>query len=273
MSILTVTGIQTNLFWEDREANLRQFEAKINSIQEKTQLVVLPEMFSTGFSMEAGKLAETMQGPTLNWMKRIAAAKKIILAGSLIIAEAGNYYNRLVWMMPNGQFGYYDKRHLFAYGGEDRPYTRGQKRLIGSVNGWKVNCLVCYDLRFPVWCRQAPARPGEDRRSPDLEYDLMIVVANWPHKRQQAWRALLIARAMENQCYVLGINRIGQDGHQLEYRGDSLLIDPLGNILQDCGDKETVFTASLDKLSLIAVREKFPFWKDADDFHIEANRP
>ena len=154
MSSLTLTLIQTNLHWEDKQANLAMFEEKINSIKEKTEIVVLPEMFSTGFSMNPEQLAETMDGTTIQWMKKISVQKKIILTGSVIIKDGDNFFNRLIWMLPNGEYGYYDKRHLFAYGDEDQHYTSGSKRLIASVKGWKINLLVCYDLRFPVWARQ-----------------------------------------------------------------------------------------------------------------------
>ena len=154
MQELSITIIQTKLCWEDRNANLRMMEEKINAIREKTEIVVLPETFTTGFSMDPKKLAETMEGETVKWMKRIAAEKKIILTGSIIIEEGGNYYNRLIWMLPNGQYGKYDKRHRFAYAGEDEEFSSGNKRLIASVKGWKINLLVCYDLRFPVWSRQ-----------------------------------------------------------------------------------------------------------------------
>src|SRR6266496_3246974 len=186
MSTLTVTGIQPNLHWEDKAANLKMFEEKIHSIKQPTEIVVLPEMFSTGFSMKPENLAETMDGETVSWMKRIAAEKKIILTGSVIIEENGNYLNRLIWMMPNGQFGFYDKRHLFAYADEDQHYTAGNKRLIASVKGWKINLLVCYDLRFPVWSRQNfspdpfPSGKEGDNSDPAPEFDLLVYVANWP---------------------------------------------------------------------------------------------
>ena len=243
------------------------FEEKIKSIPEKTEIVVLPEMFSTGFSMEPQKLAETMDGETVQWMKRIAAEKKVILAGSLIIEEDGNYYNRLVWMLPNGQYGVYDKRHRFAFAGEDEHYTAGTKRLIASVKGWKINLLVCYDLRFPVWARQTPPLIGEaGKGSP--EYDVLIYVANWPEKRIHAWKTLLPARAIENQCFVVGINRTGDDGNGIHYSGESMVIDPSGEVLYTKKDTEDIFTITLQKELLDSVREKFPFWKDADDFQL-----
>jgi predicted amidohydrolase len=201
---LTITGIQSILHWEDKSANLDMFEKKINSISRSTEIVVLPEMFSTGFSMKPEQLAETMDGETLQWMKKIAANKKIILTGSVIIKEAENYFNRLIWMLPNGQTGYYDKRHLFAYADEDKHYAPGNKRLIASAKGWKINLLVCYDLRFPVWSRQSLTPVGVSAESPlpkfpppegvsaeggrgRLEYDVLIYVANWPERRVHAW--------------------------------------------------------------------------------------
>lgn len=267
MSTLTITGIQTTLHWEDKSANLQMLEEKISSIKEKTEIVVLPEMFSTGFSMKPELLAETMNGETVQWMRRIAAEKKIILTGSVIIEEAGNYYNRLIWILPNGQYGIYDKRHLFAFAGEDKHYTAGTKRLIASVKGWKLNLLVCYDLRFPAWSRQAPplATGGEGQ---GVRYDVLIYVANWPEKRIHAWKTLLQARAIENQCYVVGVNRVGDDGNGIHYTGNSMVVDPMGEVLYNKKDEEDIFTVTLDKDHLNAVREKFPFWRDADYFKI-----
>jgi len=258
MSTLIITGIQSSLHWEDKEANLQMFEEKIFSISQPTEIVVLPEMFSTGFSMQPKKLAEPMDGETVEWMKQIAAKKKIILTGSVIIEEDRNFYNRLVWVLPNGQIGYYDKRHLFAYGDEDQHYTAGKKRLIASVKGWKINLMVCYDLRFPVWSRQQG----------DFEYDVLIYVANWPERRVHAWTTLLRARAIENQSYVIGVNRTGDDGNKIPYTGESMAVDPMGEILYHKNDEEDVFTVTLDRSHLEKTREKFPFWKDADQFKI-----
>jgi len=269
MSTLTITGIQSTLHWEDKKANLQMFEEKIFSISKPTEIVVLPEMFSTGFSMQPEKLAETMNGETVQWMKQIASKKKVILTGSVIIEENGNYHNRLVWVLPNGQVGYYDKRHLFAYADEDEHYTPGEKRLIASVKGWKINLLVCYDLRFPVWSRQSPPPSGEVGRGP--EFDVLIYVANWPERRVHAWTTLLRARAIENQCYVVGVNRTGDDGNKIHYTGESMAIDPMGEILYHKKDEEDLFTVTLDRSVLEKTREKFPFWKDADNFKIITN--
>lgn len=270
MSHLTFTIIQTNLHWENKAANLQMFEQKINSIQHPTQIIVLPEMFNTGFSMKPETLAEDMNGPTVEWMKRIAAEKKVILTGSIIIkekdptplesSEGDLYYNRLIWMLPNGQYGVYDKRHRFAYAGEDDHFSAGTKRLIASVNGWKINLQVCYDLRFPVWARQGPEE--------DPEYDVLIYVANWPERRIHAWKTLLTARAIENQCYVIGANRTGDDGNQIHYSGNSMVIDAMGEVLYEKTNEEDIHTITLSKEKLQDIRSKLPFLKDADDFSI-----
>lgn len=259
---LTFTLIQTKLHWEVKLANLMMLEEKINAIQQKTEVVVLPEMFSTGFSMQPEEFAETMDGPTIAWMKKIASTKKIILTGSLIIEENKKYFNRLIWMLPNGIFGYYDKRHCFAYAGEHEHYTSGNKRLIAQVKGWKINLQICYDLRFPVWARQASDPKNE------TEYDVLLYVANWPERRNHAWKTLLTARAIENQCYVIGVNRVGNDGNEIYHSGDSMVIDPLGEILYHKAHDEDIFTITLDKEKLQLTRNKFPFWKDGDEFRI-----
>ncbi|HET9057529.1 MAG TPA: nitrilase family protein [Chitinophagaceae bacterium] len=278
MSHLTFTLVQSNLHWEDKKANLQMWEEKIFSIKNKAEIVVLPEMFTTGFSMKPELFAEKMDGPTIEWMKKIAQQKKIILTGSVIIeepiqnvqvagdapaAELKNYYNRLIWMLPNGEYGYYDKRHLFAYAEEDRHYRPGNKRLIASVKGWKINLQVCYDLRFPVWARQVST---EKRDNP--EYDVLIYVANWPQRRNHAWKTLLQARAIENQCYVIGVNRVGNDGNNIFHSGDSMVIDPLGEILYQKTNEEDIYTITLSKEKLEEARTKFPFWKDGDNFQL-----
>jgi len=271
MSSLTITLIQTNLQWEDKKANLAMLSKKIESIKEKTEVIILPEMFSTGFSMKPELFAENMDGETVQWMKKIAAEKKIILTGSIIIKEQNNHFNRLIWMLPNGEYGIYDKRHLFAYGNEHTHYNAGSKRLIASVKGWKINLQVCYDLRFPVWARQSPLSPDsyrEEGTGERSEYDLLIYVANWPEQRIHAWKTLLMARAIENQCYVVGVNRVGDDGNGIYHSGDSMIIDPLGEILYQKTNEEDIFTYTLQKEKLIEVRNKFPFWKDADSFNI-----
>jgi predicted amidohydrolase len=265
-SSLTFTLIQTQLHWENKLANLQMLEEKILSIKEKTEVVVLPEMFSTGFSMNPEQFAETIDGTELQWMKKIAATKKIILTGSLMIKapslseKAGDeaFYNRLIWMLPTGQFYFYDKRHCFGFAGEDKHYTEGNKRLIAQVKGWKINLQVCYDLRFPVWARQQNQN----------EYDVLLYVANWPERRIHAWKSLLTARAIENQSYVIGVNRVGNDGNNIYHSGESMVIDALGESLYHKKDEEDIFTITLEKEKLTAIRNKFPFAKDADEFRI-----
>jgi len=269
MSTLTITTIQTALHWEDKAANFRMLEEKINQIGQKTEIVILPEMFTTGFSMKPEQLAETMEGETISWMKRIAQQKRIVLTGSVIIEADGQYYNRLVWMLPNGQYGFYDKRHLFAYAGEHEHYTPGHKRLIASVKGWKINLLICYDLRFPVWARQATPVTEEQAANPAPEYDLMIYVANWPERRNHAWKTLLQARAIENQSFVVGVNRVGKDGNDINHSGDSMIVDPLGDVLYTKAHEEDIHTITLHKERLEEIRQKLPFLEDADNFIIQ----
>jgi predicted amidohydrolase len=252
MSPLRITLVQSHLHWEDKAANLKMLENKMAAVP-SGGVVLLPEMFNTGFSMRPDVLAEPMEGPTVAWMKAMAARHRCILAGSLMIAEAGHYYNRLIWMQPNGQAGHYDKRHLFAYAGEDK---------IASVNGWKINLQVCYDLRFPVWARQQLSDDGEP------EYDVLVYVANWPERRVQAWKTLLQARAIENQCYVVGVNRTGHDGHGIYHSGDSMVVDPLGEVVCQFTHDEVVHSLELDATHLNDLRRKLPFLADADDFYL-----
>lgn len=261
MNNLSVTTIQTNLHWENKTANLGMLEEKMQAVPQG-EIVVLPEMFSTGFSMNPERLAEPVEGPTLQWMKDIAITKKIVLTGSLMIAENGFFYNRLIWMLPNGTFGYYDKRHLFAYAGEHNHYTPGDKRLVAQVKGWKILLLVCYDLRFPLWSRQQ-IKDGAP------EFDAIFYVANWPDRRSVAWCTLLQARAIENQCYVVGVNRVGNDGNGIYHSGYTSVIDPLGEIIYREKDMETIGNHLLDGNHLQDIRQKLPFWKDGDIFSIQ----
>lgn len=260
MNNLSITTIQTNLHWENKNANLLMLGEKIDALTH-AEVVVLPEMFSTGFSMQPHLYAEDMNGPTVDWMRNTAARNKIILTGSIMAAENGKYFNRMIWMLPTGQFGYYDKRHLFAYAGEDKHYTPGNRRLIAQVKGWRILLLVCYDLRFPVWSRQ-------QLKSGLPEYDAIIYVANWPERRSAAWRALLQARAIENQCYVIGVNRVGNDGNNIYHSGYSSFIDPYGEILYEVKDAEETASHVLDSEKIQSIREKLPFWKDGDIFQI-----
>jgi predicted amidohydrolase len=261
MNSLTVTLIQTSLRWENKTENLAMLEEKITGISEKTEVVILPEMFSTGFTMNAAHLAETMDGATMEWMKKISAKKKCIVTGSIIIKENDRFFNRLIWMLPNGEFGFYDKRHLFAMADENTFYTSGNKRFVASVNGWKIHLQICYDLRFPVWARQSFT-------TKEPEYDVLINVANWGVKRNNAWKTLLQARALENQCYAIGVNRVGIDENNVAYNGDSMIVDPMGNILYHKEKTEDVFTITLQKETIEDARTKFPFLKDGDLFKI-----
>lgn len=263
MSDLKVTLIQSQLHWENIAANIGMFDEKINAISERTEVVFLPEMFSTGFSMRPEKLAETMEGSAVQWMKQKAAEKKIIITGSLIIEENGAYLNRLVWMLPNGTMGTYDKRHLFGYAGEHEQYQAGDKRLIAQVKGWKICLNICFDLRFPVWARNNIVA---DTNAP--AYDVLVYVANWPERRNTAWKALLQARAIENQCYVIGVNRVGNDGNDIYHSGETSLIDPMGEIIYQKSHEEDIFTYTLDRNKLDEVRKNIPFLKDADKFQI-----
>lgn len=253
---LSFSIIQSNLTWEQIDANLALFEQKINAIEIPSEIIVLPEMFQTGFSMNPKKLAESMEGKTMNWMANMSLKKRAIITGSLIIKENGNYYNRLIWMQPDGKYAYYDKRHLFSYAGEDMHFTTGNKRLIAKVNGWRICTTICYDLRFPVWSRQA----NED------EYDILLVVANWPQKRSLAWNTLLRARAIENQSYVVACNRTGYDENGIVYHGESQIINPLGELLQINEQEEIIISQTLLKQEIESVRIQFPFLKDKDNF-------
>lgn len=253
---LNISLIQPDIIWEDRDANLKQYTAMIDNIQEKKEVVVLPEMFTTGFSMSPANIADTMDGPAVNWMKETAAKNRCIITGSLIIKEEGKYYNRLLWVQPNGVTGQYDKRHLFAYAGEDEKYTPGDKRLIAQVNGFKVCLMVCYDLRFPVWARNK-----------DAAYDVLIYVANWPEVRNLAWKTLLQARAIENLSYVVGVNRVGIDANGIKYKGESSAFGPLGEPLwQDFSGNALTQTITIEKKHVDETRAKLPFLNDADSF-------
>lgn len=253
MPDLTATFIQSDLAWEDIDANLAMFDAKIDCIAGATDLIVLPEMFSTGFSMNAGPLAEPMDGKAISWLKAKAARKKAVIAGSLMMTENGRYYNRLVWASPDGTVAVYDKKHLFGFAGEDKVYTPGRSQAIMELKGWRIRPFICYDLRFPGWTRNW-----------GLVYDLAIFVASWPARRAIHWRALLKARAIENQAYIIGLNRVGIDGNGLAYDGHSAVIAPTGEVLVETAKVETIHTTTLDRGALEANRDQFPFWQDAD---------
>jgi len=262
MSSITLSLVQTKVFWKKKQENIQMLEEKIDAITAPTEIILLPEMFNTGFTSEPVKVAETMDGPTVSWMRDLASGKNVIIGGSLVIREGEDFYNRLVWVLPNGEVGTYDKRHLFAYGGEGAKYTAGGSRLIARVKGWKINLQICYDLRFPVWSRQ-------QMQGSEPEYDLLINVANWPEKRQATWSTLLKARAIENMCYVAAVNRVGIDGNNIIYKGGSTILDPLGNTLYDAEDREEIQTITLKKENLHQIRDQFPFLGDADSFLIK----
>jgi omega-amidase len=252
---LHITIVQPDIVWEDKTTNLQQYGRMIAGVKEDKHVVVLPEMFSTGFSMAPERLAESMDGPSVGWMADMAVKFRCIMTGSLIIEEDGRYYNRMLWVQPDGRIGHYDKRHLFGYAREDQHYSPGQSRLIVSVNGWRINLLVCYDLRFPVWARNL-----------DEAYDVLLYVANWPEPRSLAWRRLLQARAIENLSYVVGVNRVGKDGKGHNYLGESSVFGPLGEqIVQLAGDARC-HTVTLEKEVLQKARTTFPFLHDADKF-------
>ena len=254
---LKVTIIQSNIFWEDKLANLKYFEKKIDKISQ-TDLIVLPEMFTTGFTMNPEPLAETMDGKTVNWMLDLASEKKSLIVGSVIIEDDSYYYNRLIAAFPNGTLQYYDKKHLFTLANEHQHYTAGTDQLLIKYKGWKIFPLICYDLRFPVWARNT------------VNYDVLIYIASWPKIRIAAWDTLLKARAIENMCYTIGVNRVGVDANDFEYPGHSVVLDAFGNeILTTKENQEEIGSVILDKNSLIDVRNKLQFLNDRDTFKIK----
>ncbi len=257
MSVLKITTFQAYLFWENIDKNLQNLNLRLSSIREKTDLIILPEMFSTGFSMNVETLAEEMGGKTMQWMQQQAKRFACVITGSIIIKENGKYYNRLIWMRPDGSYEKYDKRHLFGLGKEDTAYTAGSERLIVELNDWKICPVICYDLRFPVWLRNTGG-----------EYDLLLVIANWPERRSGHWRALLPARAVENQAFVIGVNRVGHDGNEIYHSGDSMCIDPNGKTVYYKPNDEDLYTFSISKDEVIKSRRAYPFLKDADHFTI-----
>lgn len=257
MHKLRLTLVQSSLVWQDPQANRRHFGELITPLCGQTDLILLPEMFATGFSMQPEGCAESVEGPTLQWMREQSARSGALLCGSLAVAENGRFHNRFYWVAPEGTVGWYDKRHLFRMGAEPEHYSAGQERGVFEYRGWRVLPLVCYDLRFPVWCRNRN------------DYDLILCAANWPSARRLAWRTLLMARAIENQCYLAGVNRVGHDGNGLDYSGDSLLVDYKGGVQVDLQQGPCVQTATLDSSALKRFRTKFPAWMDADDFHLD----
>ncbi|HEX7012904.1 MAG TPA: amidohydrolase [Steroidobacteraceae bacterium] len=255
---LRVTLVQADLAWEDAAANRRQLERLLEPHEGRSDLVVLPEMFATGFSMSPEKVAEPMNGPSFEWMRNTAGRLGAVLAGSLAIEEGGRYFNRFIWMRPDGSYETYDKRHLFRLAGEDASYEPGEAKLIVQLGAWRVCPMVCYDLRFPVWSRNLFGT--------DSAYEVLLYVANWPAPRHNAWQTLLRARAIENLSYCIGVNRVGTDGKGLRYRGGSVAIDFLGRELTPESEEQGVATATLDLAALEEFRRKFPFHVDADEF-------
>lgn len=262
MKDLTISLIQANLHWEQIDANLAMFEEKIWAIKE-TDLIVLPEMFTTGFSMNAKNLAEPVGGKTFKWMRQMATQQKCAITGSYIVKDGGDYFNRLYFVFPDGSAVHYDKKHLFNLAAEGENYTPGNDRLILEYMGWRIHPLICYDLRFPVWAR---SKKTHDRT---YEYDLLLYVANWPDTRINAWDALLKARAIENLSYCAGVNRVGKDGAPKNYNGHSGAYSAKGEELAFSADREEIMTVTLSASELQDYRSNFPFQLDADDFDLK----
>lgn len=257
MENLKITVFQGYLFWENIDRNLQNISIRLSGLREKTNLVILPEMFTTGFTMRADVLAELMNGKTMKWMHNTAVEYNCVITGSIIIKENDKFYNRLIWMRPDGTYECYDKRHLFALGKEHETYTPGDKKLLVELKGWNICPMICYDLRFPVW-----------QRNVNGEYDLLVVVANWPERRIAHWRALISARAIENQAYVIGVNRVGHDGNEVYHSGDSTCIDPNGNVVYYKRDEEDMYTFTINPDEVKKTRRALPFLKDADGFKL-----
>ncbi|MBA4134908.1 MAG: nitrilase family protein [Flavobacterium sp.] len=253
---MKIALVQTNLIWENPIENRSHLAQKITGFMEEVDLIVLPEMFSSGFTMNPKAVAETMNGETIAWLQHLAKAKDCAITGSLVIEENGKYYNRLVFVYPNGELKTYDKRHLFTLAGEDKVYTAGKEKLIIEYKGFRICPLICYDLRFPVFARNVE------------DYDVLIYVANWPKPRINAWDILLKARAVENMSYAIGVNRIGMDENELEYVGHSQTVDFLGNYLLEPQETDSVFIVELDKEKLLETRRKLAFLKDKDSFKL-----
>jgi omega-amidase len=256
LNTLKLALVQTTLAWHDRSANLEHFDGLLEQAA-GADLVILPEMFTTGFSMESERLAEPEEGPTSHWLREQASRRQAVITGSVIIQAAdGSYRNRLLWAQPDGQLLQYDKRHLFRMAGEHDHYTAGSERACFELKGWKIRPLVCYDLRFPVWSRASQ------------DTDLILYTANWPGARRLHWNRLLPARAIENLCYVAAVNRVGVDGKGFAYTGDSQVLDFQGECLLSAGEADGVFQVELDGQALQAYRERFPAHLDADAFDL-----
>lgn len=253
MPDLSIALIQNRQIWEDIDANLKLFSTTVDGVAPGTDLVVLPEMFTTGFTMNSAALAQDMEGSGVMWLQDTARRKNMDLVGSLIIRENSCYYNRLVWVKPDGRFWTYDKRHLFRMAGEHRVYTAGNRTITVDLKGWRLRPFVCYDLRFPGWTRNI-----------SNSYDVAVFIANWPAARRLHWQRLLQARAIENLSFVVGVNRVGTDGNGLAYTGDSAVIMPTGSVIVEEPERPTIISVRIQKEALDTYREDFPAWMDAD---------
>ena len=261
MSNIKVTLVQSPLHWENPKANRDMFEHKIAMMEDYTELIILPEMFTTGFTMNPQQCAEPHLGESFQWMQNLASERGVAICGSIVTEDKGKYFNRLYWVQPDGTYYHYDKKHLFSFAGETQHYTAGKERVIVEYKGWKFLLLICYDLRFPVWIKNNySAEKGFD-------YDCIINVANWPAARSHPWRVLLMARAIENQAYMIGVNRLGEDANGIQYSGDSALISPMGENFSDLmpGEEKTE-TISMPKCQLDDFRNKFRVAEDWDRF-------
>lgn len=255
---LKITIFQAYLFWENVDKNLKNLSLKLSGgIREKTDIIVLPEMFNTGFTMNAIEFAEEMDGKTMQWMHQTAQSYNCVVAGSLIIREKDKFYNRLIWMNTDGSYEKYDKRHLFGLGKEDENFSPGEENVVVNLKGWKIRLAICYDLRFPVWLRNV-----------GTPYDILLLIASWPDKRSSHWRTLIAARAIENQSYVVGVNRVGHDGNQIYHSGHSMVIGPNGNTVYYKPEDEDLYTTTINYEEIIKIRRQLPFLADADDFKI-----
>lgn len=259
MEALKITTFQAYLFWENKEKNLSNLGLRLSSLQTYTDIIILPEMFNTGYTINVEKCAEPMNGPTMKWMKSHASKFDCVVVGSLIIEEDAKYYNRLIWMRPDGTFEKYDKHHLFSLSKEDTIFTAGNELITVELKGWKIRPLICYDLRFPAWSRN---RKGE--------YDILLYVASWPDSRIEHWRQLIPARAIENQCFVIAVNRVGYDGNEVYHSGGSMCIAPSGEVVYYKPENEDLYTFTIYPKDLEENREKFKFLDDADDFTFTA---
>lgn len=257
MQPLKVTSFQAYLFWENCEKNLSNLALRLTSLRLTTDLIVLPEMFNTGYTMNVEKCAEEMGGMTMKWMQEQAIKYDCVVTGSLIIKENGKYYNRMIWMEPDGSYRKYDKRHLFSFAGEDKVFTAGTEQVTIELKGWKFRPLICYDLRFPIWSRNVNA-----------DYDVLLYVASWPDSRIDHWQKLIPARAIENQSFVIGVNRVGYDGNEIYHPGGSMCISPNGEVIYYKPENEDLFTFTIYPKDLIENREKFNFLADSVKFTI-----